>query len=141
MTSCHSQSKLPGACRYGVLLRLQKPTWGTLAVRDWELVLYINTIISACCSRSAPTVRARTGPHPGALPVRVRYRRATPTFTFFSLSLDPFFFSRYSTRSASIFRFITSLYQNGALSLYFTVIEARPLSGTWDYFKVTNVLY
>ena len=87
----------------------------------------ISTLISACYSRSAPTVRARTGPHPGALPVRVRYRRATPLLHFFFLSRSSFF-SRYSTRSASIFRFITSLYKNGALSLYFTIIADTNIS-------------
>ena len=98
-------------------------------MRDWELVLYkyanFSSLQSECPDSSGPYRPAPAG----ALPVRVRYRRATPTFAFFSLSLDPFFFFRYTTRSASIFRFITSLCQNGALSLYFTIIE-RTLSGS-----------
>ena len=59
VTSCHSQRKLPGAFRYGVLLRLQKPTLRTLAVRDWELVLYKYANFSVLES-SAPSV---TGLH------------------------------------------------------------------------------
>ena len=45
------------------------------------------------------------GPHRQvSFSVLVRYRRGTPTFAFFSLSLDPFFF-RYSNRPASSFVF------------------------------------
>ena len=38
VTSCHSQSKLPGAGQRS-FIKVRKPTWRTLAVRDWELVL------------------------------------------------------------------------------------------------------
>ena len=67
-------------------------------MRDWELVLYkyanFGLVQSECPDSSGPYRPAPAG----ALQVRVRYRRLTPTFAF------------------------TSLYQNGALSLYFTII-------------------
>ena len=88
VTSCHSQSKLPGAC----FIKVRRPTWRPLAVRDWELVLYkyanFSSLQSECPDSSGPYRPAQAG----ALLVRVRYRRANPTFAFFSLSPDPFFF-------------------------------------------------
>ena len=61
-------------------------------MRDWELVLYkyanFSSLKSECPDSSGPYRPAQAG----ALPVRVRYRRATLTFAFFSLSPDPFFF-------------------------------------------------
>ena len=60
-------------------------------MRDWELVLYkyanFGLLQSECPDSSGPYRPAPAG----ALPVRVRYRRATPTFSFFSLSRCFFF--------------------------------------------------
>ena len=116
-----------GACRYGVLLRLQKPTWRTLAVRAWELVLYkydnFGLLQSECPDSSGPY-----RPAPRCLASAGSIPPGHSAFCSFFFSLDPFFFSRYSTRSASIFCFITSLYKNGALSLYFTIIADTNIS-------------
>ena len=60
-------------------------------MRDWELVLYkhanFGLLQSECPDSSGPYRPAPAGD----LPVRVRYRRATPTFAIFFLSLDAFF--------------------------------------------------
>ena len=88
----------------GVLLRLESRLGGLWRWGTGNLCCKC-TLISACCSRSAPTVRARTGPHQ-QVPCQCGFDTAGPLrLLHFFLSLDPFFFSRYSTRSASIFRF------------------------------------
>ena len=84
-------------------------------MRDWELVLYKYVKLSVL-ELSAPHRQV-------SFSVRVRYRRGTPTFAFFSLSLDPFFFFFDIPTAPLLFLcFITSLHQNCALSLYFTII-------------------
>ena len=99
---------------YGVFLRLQKPTLRTTTLRDWELGLYKYANVSMLVSIAASV----TNPHPPVpFLVRVRYRRDTYTFVYFSLSRS--FFCWYSSRTPSIFRFITSLYQSSAFSALF----------------------
>ena len=86
-------------------------------MRDWELVLYKYTNFSLLQSErpdsSGPYRPAPAGafPNAGSIPP------GHSDFCFFSLSLDVFFFFDIQAAPASIFRFITSLYQNCALSL------------------------
>ena len=88
-------------------------------MRDWELVLYKYANVSLLESECPDS----PGPHRQMpFPVRVRYRRAIPPFVVFfsfSLSLSRFIF-RYSTRHASIFRFITSLYK---IVLFLSILQ------------------
>ena len=86
-------------------------------MRYWEPVWYTYANFSVLES-SAPSV---TGPHLRVPYPLCRFDTAGARIFFLSLSLDPFF-PIFQPPPLLFFRFITLLYHNGALSLYFTII-------------------
>ena len=100
----------------GVFIKVRKPTWRTLAVRNWELVLYKYANVSVLES-SAPSVRARTGrclSHCG-----FDAAGALPLLPFCLVCVDPFFFDIAAVAASFFFIYHVAIPKFCSLSLLY----------------------